>query len=335
MDAGVLTWGGLIAFIVVAFIVDFFFFQRDHHSPVSLRRAAVWSVIWIGVAILFGVGLLVFESTQAGSEYLTGYLLERSLSLDNVFVFALIFSAMAVPITERQNVLELGIIFALILRAIFIVAGATLVESFSWVLYIFGAILLYTGIQMARHRGEEEDVDPEKNIGVRALKKVFPVTEDFRGSSYFVVENGKRMATPLLAVVAAVATADVIFAVDSIPAIFGITTDTFIVFAANAFALLGLRALFALLEGARDRFKYLTLGLAFILIFIGIKMLTEELWHMPVWVSLLGIVLALTISIVASLRATEPGEGGGKGGGPAPPPAPGRPTEAAAGVRPG
>jgi tellurite resistance protein TerC len=217
VDAGVVTWGGLIAFIVLAFIVDFFFFQRDHHTPPTLKRAAVWSVIWIAVAILFGVGLLLFESTQAGSEYLTGYLLERSLSLDNVFVFALIFSAMAVPISERQNVLELGIIFALILRAIFIVAGATLVESFSWVLYIFGAILLYTGIQMARHRGEEEDVDPEKNIGVRALKKVIPVTEDFRGSAYFVKENGKRMATPLLAVVAAVATADVIFAVDSIP----------------------------------------------------------------------------------------------------------------------
>jgi tellurite resistance protein TerC len=329
VDAGVFTWGGLIAFVVLAFIVDFFFFQRDHHTPPTLKRAAVWSVIWIAVAILFGVGLLVFESTQAGSEYLTGYLLERSLSLDNVFVFALIFSAMAVPITERQNVLELGIIFALMLRAIFIVAGATLVESFSWVLYIFGAILLYTGIQMARHRGEEEDVDPEKNIGVRALKKVMPVTEDFRGSKYFVTENGKRMATPLLAVVAAVATADVIFAVDSIPAIFGITTDTFIVFAANAFALLGLRALFALLEGARDRFKYLTLGLAFILVFIGIKMLTEELWHMPVWVSLLGIVLALAVSIVASLRATDPGKGGDGG---APPPTPGRPAEAAAGA---
>ena len=329
MDAGVLTWGGLIAFIVVAFAIDFFFFQRDHHTPPSITRAAIWSVIWIAVAILFGVGLLLFESTQVGSEYLTGYLLERSLSLDNVFVFALIFGAMAVPVAERQDVLELGIIFALILRAIFIVLGATLVESFSWVLYIFGAILLYTGIQMARHRGEQEDVDPEKNIGVRALKKVIPVTDDYRGSSYFVQENGKRMATPLLAVVAAVATADVIFAVDSIPAIFGITTDTFIVFAANAFALLGLRALFALLEGARDRFKYLTLGLAFILIFIGIKMLTEELWHMPVGVSLAVIALALTVSIVASLRATEPGKGGGGG---APPPTPGRPTEAAAGA---
>jgi tellurite resistance protein TerC len=334
VDAGVVTWGALIAFIVVAFAVDFFFFQRDHHTPPTLKRAAVWSVIWIAVAILFGVGLLLFESTQAGSEYLTGYLLERSLSLDNVFVFALIFGAMAVPVGNRQDVLELGIIMALILRAIFIALGATLVESFSWVLYIFGAILLYTGVQMARHRGEQEDVDPDKNIGVRLLKKVVPVTDEYRGSSYFVKENGKRMATPLLAVVAAVATADVIFAVDSIPAIFGITTDVFIVFAANAFALLGLRALFALLEGARDRFKYLTLGLAFILIFIGIKMLTEELWHMPVGVSLAVIALALTVSIVASLRATEPGGGGGPGDGPAPPPVPGRPTEAAAGVRP-
>jgi tellurite resistance protein TerC len=284
------------------------------------------------VALLFGGGLWVLESSKAGSEFLTGYLLERSLSLDNVFVFALIFGAMAVPVGNRQDVLELGIIMALVLRAIFIALGATLVESFSWVLYIFGAILLYTGVQMARHRGEQEDVDPDKNIGVRLLKKVVPVTSEYRGSSYFVRENGKRMATPLLAVVAAVATADVIFAVDSIPAIFGITTDVFIVFAANAFALLGLRALFALLEGARDRFKYLTLGLAFILIFIGVKMIIEDLYHIPVGVSLLVILLSLTIAIVASLRATEPGGGGGDAGDSSPPPTPGRPAEAAAGA---
>ena len=332
MDAGILTWGGLIAFIVVAFVVDFFFFQRDHHTPPTLTRAAVWSVIWIAVALLFGAGLWVLESSKAGSEFLTGYLLERSLSLDNVFVFALIFGAMAVPVGNRQDVLELGIIMALVLRAIFIALGATLVESFSWVLYIFGAILLYTGVQMARHRGEQEDVDPDKNIGVRLLKKVMPVTDEYRGSSYFVKENGRRMATPLLAVVAAVATADVIFAVDSIPAIFGITTDVFIVFAANAFALLGLRALFALLEGARDRFKYLTLGLAFILIFIGVKMIIEDLYHIPVGLSLLVILLSLTVAIVASLRATGPGEGGGDDA--APPPAPGRPTQAAAGAGP-
>jgi tellurite resistance protein TerC len=334
VDAGILTWGGLIAFIVVAFVVDFFFFQRDHHTPPTLTRAAVWSVIWIAVALLFGAGLWVLESSKAGSEFLTGYLLERSLSLDNVFVFALIFGAMAVPVGNRQDVLELGIIMALVLRAIFIALGATLVESFSWVLYIFGAILLYTGVQMARHRGEQEDVDPDKNIGVRLLKKVMPVTDEYRGSSYFVKENGRRMATPLLAVVAAVATADVIFAVDSIPAIFGITTDVFIVFAANAFALLGLRALFALLEGARDRFKYLTLGLAFILIFIGVKMIIEDLYHIPVGVSLLVILLSLTVAIVASLRATEPGGGGDDAGDSTPPPSPGRPTQAAAGARP-
>jgi tellurite resistance protein TerC len=333
VDAGILTWGGLIAFIVVAFVIDFFFFQRDHHTPPTLTRAAVWSVIWIAVALLFGAGLWVLESSKAGSEFLTGYLLERSLSLDNVFVFALIFGAMAVPVGNRQDVLELGIIMALILRAIFIALGATLVESFSWVLYIFGAILLYTGVQMARHRGEQEDVDPDKNIGVRLLKKVMPVTDEYRGSSYFVKENGKRMATPLLAVVAAVATADVIFAVDSIPAIFGITTDVFIVFAANAFALLGLRALFALLEGARDRFKYLTLGLAFILIFIGVKMIIEDLYHIPVGLSLLVILLSLTVAIVASLRATGH-DGGGGDDDVKPPPVPGRPAQAAAGAGP-
>lgn len=305
MDAGFVIWTALIGFVLLSFVVDFFFFQRDHTSPVSMRRAATWSVIWVAVALLFGFGLLAFESEKAGTEFLTGYLLERSLSLDNVFVFALIFGAMAVPTTERQDVLELGIIFALVLRAIFIVAGASLVESFSWVLYVFGAILLYTGVQMLRH-DEDEIPDPDKNIGVRALRKIMPVSKEYAGSKYFIVENGKRVATPLLACVAAVATADVIFAVDSIPAIFGITTDTFIVFSANAFALLGLRALFALLEGARERFAYLNYGLAFILIFIGAKMLLEDVVHLPIGVSLGVIVLALAASVLVSLKRTTP-----------------------------
>ena len=306
MEASLFTWLALIAFIAVAFVVDFFFFQRDHATPPTLRRAAVWSAIWILVALAFGALLYATEGSGPGGEFLTGYLLERSLSLDNVFDFSLIFGAMAVPVGNRQDVLEIGIILALALRAIFIVIGAQLVESLSFVLYVFGAILLYTGIRMAMHRDDGEDIDPDKNIGVRILRKLMPVTDGYRDGHYTVVENGKRHATPLLAVVAAVATADVIFAVDSIPAIFGITTDTFIVFAANAFALLGLRALFALLEGARDRFVYLPLGLAAILIFIGIKMLIEGLYHIPVGISLGVIVLALAAAIVLSLRKPPP-----------------------------
>jgi len=256
------------------------------------------------VALAFGALLYATEGSGPGGEFLTGYLLE--LSLDNVFVFALIFGAMAVPTENRQDVLEIGIVLALGLRAVFIVIGAQLVEALSFVLYVFGAVLLYTGIKMALHRDAGDDIDPDKNIGVRALRKVLPVTDGFREGHYVVKEDGKRCATPLLAVVAAVATADVIFAVDSIPAIFGITTDTFIVFAANAFALLGLRALFALLEGAQDRFVYLPMGLASILIFIGVKMLIEDLFHIPVAVSLGVIVLALGASIVLSLRKPPP-----------------------------
>jgi tellurite resistance protein TerC len=306
VEATLLTWLGLIAFIALAFAVDFFFFQRDHETPPTLRRAAVWSAIWIGVALAFGALLYATEGSGPGGEFLTGYLLERSLSLDNVFVFALIFGAMAVPTENRQDVLEIGIVLALGLRAIFIVIGAQLVEALSFTLYVFGAILLYTGIKMALHRDDGEDIDVDKNIGVRALRKVLPVTDGYREGKYTVKEDGKRYATPLLAVVAAVATADVIFAVDSIPAIFGITTDTFIVFAANAFALLGLRALFALLEGAQDRFVYLPIGLASILIFIGVKMLIEDLFHIPVAASLGVIVLALGASIVLSLRKPPP-----------------------------
>ena len=307
MDPTLFTWLGLIAFIAVAFAVDFFLFQRDHDTPPSLRRATVWSAIWIALALLFGALLYATEGSGPGGEFLTGYLLERSLSLDNVFVFALIFGAMAVPTGNRQDVLEIGIILALGLRAIFIVAGAALVEALSVVLYVFGVILIYTGVRMALHRNDDEDdIDVDKNIGVRVLRKVMPVTDGFRGNAYVVQENGKRHATPLLAVVAAVATADVIFAVDSIPAIFGITTDTFIVFAANAFALLGLRALFALLEGARDRFVYLPLGLAAILIFIGLKMLTEDLYHLPIVVSLAVIVIALAAAVLLSLRKPPP-----------------------------
>ena len=312
MDVTFLDWAILIGIIAISFVVDFFFFQRDHHTPPSFRTALLWSVFWIALALAFG-GLLFLEGeSQAGREYLTGYLLERSLSLDNVFVFSLIFAAMAVPVVNRQDVLEIGIILALLLRAIFIVLGAAVVEQFHFVLLFFGAFLIYTGVQMVRG-DDHDDVDPDKNIGVRVLRKFMPVTDGYRDNNYTVVENGKRMATPLLAVVAAVATADVIFAVDSIPAIFGVTTDTYIVFAANAFALLGLRALFALLEGAQDRFAYLKYGLASILVFIGVKMLVEDKdtldIHIPIGLSLGFIVFALAGSILYSLRKSTPGSG--------------------------
>ena len=299
MDAGFALWAGLALFVVVSLAVDMFFFEKSDEVA-SMRRSVVFSAIWLVIALLFGVALIVAGESTAGTEYLTGYVLERSLSLDNVFVFALIFGAMSVPTQVRATVLVWAIIGALVLRLIFILAGAALVESFDWVLYIFGAILLFTGIRMAITE-ENEDVDPDKIPGTGLVRRFVPVSSGYRGDRLFIREGGMRMATPLLVVVVAVATADVIFAVDSIPAIFDITTDEFVIFAANAFALLGLRALYRLLDGAQEKFHYLRFGLAFLLIFIGTKMLIEDLWHIPIGLSLGVIVATLAIAVVVSL----------------------------------
>ena len=336
MDVSPLGWAGLVAFIAVAFLVDFKFFERKGEVSPPIRRAVVWSVAWIAVALAFGALIWITSGSGPGGRFLTGYLLERSLSLDNLFVFALIFGAMAVPDTHRQKVLEIGIVLALAMRFVFIAVGAELVSSLHFVLYVFGAILLVTGLRMALQRDHEGSFDPDTNPGVRLLRRLMPVTEDYADGRLVVRRDGRRFATPLLVVVFAVAAADVIFAVDSIPAIFGITTDTFIVFSANAFALLGMRALYALLAGASDRFRYLGVGLAFILIFIGAKMLLEWLVHIPVALSLGVIVLALALSIAASLRADRAGPpGGGPPAGPpgadAPSPSPAPPQSA--GVR--
>jgi len=309
MDAGFTLWAGLIAFMLISLAVDALFFEK-RDQVASMRRSVVFSVFWIGVAVLFGLALYAAGESTAGTEFLTGYVLERSLSLDNVFVFAIIFGAMAVPSPVRSTVLLWGIIGALILRTIFIVAGVALVESFDWVLYVFGAILLFTGIRMAITE-ESEDVDPESIPGTKLVRRAMPVTAGYRSDKLFVREGDRRMATPLLVVVVGVATADVIFAVDSIPAIFGITTDTFIIFAANAFAMLGLRALYRLLDGAQEKFHYLRFGLAFLLVFIGFKMLIEDFWHIPIGLSLGVIMLTLVIAVALSLlRPPAPGHGG-------------------------
>jgi tellurite resistance protein TerC len=295
MDATLTLWLVLGALVTVAFFVDFELFEPGDHEQPSIRRAVYWSVGWLLLAFAFGAYIWIDHGSGPGGEFLTGYLLERSLSLDNLFVFALIFASMGVVPKERQRLLEIGIIIALLLRLVFIIVGAELVETLHFALYVFGAILLYTGVRMAMHRHEEDAIDPDTNPGVRLLRRVAP---------------GASAAT---AVIVAIAAADVIFAVDSIPAIFGVTTDTYIVFAANAFALLGMRALYALLEGASDRFEHLKTGLAFILIFIGTKMLVEDLVHIPVAVSLLVIVSALATSILLSLKVPPHGPSGGAG----------------------
>jgi tellurite resistance protein TerC len=244
-----------------------------------------------------------WQGSEAGSQYLAGYLLERSLSLDNIFVFAVILAYFAVPGEKVQGkVLAWGIMLALGLRLIFIMLGAALLDAFHVTFYVFGAILLYTAYKLARH--DDTEIEPEHNPLLKQLRKRVTITDDYDGDKLFTKQNGKRVATPLLAVFIVIASTDILFAVDSIPAIFAITQESFIVFAANAFALIGLRALYFLLVGLMDRFVYLTQGLAFILAFIGLKMMLIDIWHVPIWLSLGVIVVTLVLTAFLSLRAT-------------------------------
>ena len=300
LDISLGTWAILGGIILVMMAFDLFVYARGHIP--SVRENALWSVGWILVALAFGVGFWVWQGSEAGSQYLAGYLLERSLSLDNIFVFAVILSYFAVPGEQVQGkVLAWGIMLALFLRLIFIIAGAALLDTFHITFYVFGALLLYTAWKLARHEGT--DVEPENNPALKQLRKRVTMTEDYDGDKLFTRVSGKRVATPLLAVFVVIATTDIIFAVDSIPAIFAVTQEPFIVFAANAFALIGLRALYFLLVGLMDRFVYLTQGLAFILAFIGFKMLLIDIWHVPIWLSLAVIAGTLAATAILSMRA--------------------------------
>src|SRR4051812_14363016 len=280
---------------------DLFVYARGHIP--SVRENSLWSVGWILVALAFGAVFWAWQGSEAGSQYLAGYLLERSLSLDNIFVFAVILAYFAVPGEEVQGkVLAWGIILALVLRLLFILLGATLLDAFHLTFYVFGAILLYTAWKLARH--DDTEVEPENNPLLKQLRKRVTMTEEYDGDKLFTKVGGKHVATPLLAVFIVIASTDILFAVDSIPAIFAITQEPFIVFAANAFALVGLRALYFLLVGLMDRFVYLTQGLAVILAFIGVKMMLVDVWHVPIWLSLGVIAVTLALTAVFSLRAT-------------------------------
>jgi tellurite resistance protein TerC len=284
----------------VLLAVDLLVFAR-HHAP-TLRESAIWSVAWLVLALVFGAVLWAWQGSQAGSEYLTGYLLERSLSLDNVFVFAVILSYFAVPRATQPGVLGWGIVLALLLRLVFILVGAALIHSFQATFYVFGALLLYTAYKLARH--DDIEIEPEHNPVLRLVRRVLPISHDYDGERLITRRSGRWLATPLFAVFVVVATTDLIFAIDSIPAIFAVTTEPFIVFAANAFAMLGLRALYFLLAGMRDQFVYLSQGLAAVLGFIGVKMLLVDLWHVPIWLSLAVVVLTLLVAALLSVRAT-------------------------------
>ena len=300
MQTSIELWAALVVAIIVMLVLDFRVFGRGRDT-VTVREAAVWSLAWLGVALGFGALLWMWRGGQASSEYLAGYLLERSLSLDNIFVFAVIFTYFAVPLAIQPRVLSWGISLALVLRLVFILIGAALLASFHVTYYLFGALLLYTAWKLFRH--DDAEIEPEKNPALGLLRRYVPMTSGYHGGRLTVRAAGRRLATPLVAVFVVVATTDVVFAIDSIPAIFAITQDPYIVFAANAFAMVGLRALYFLLVGAMDRFAYLSYGLSAILAFIGAKMLLIDVWHPPFWVSLVVIVAVLSLTAVMSLRA--------------------------------
>ncbi len=291
-------WAGFLLFVLAMLALDLGVFHRKEHE-IKFREAAIWSCVWVAISVLFGIGVYFFFGEQPALQFFTGYLIEKALSVDNIFVMLVIFSSFGVPQAYRHKALAWGILGALLMRAVFILAGAALIQRFSWVMYVFGVLLIYTGAKMF-FEGDAEP-HPEKNRAFRLFQKMVPTTSKYHGSHFFVVENGRKLATPLLAVVVLIEITDLIFAVDSIPAIFAITTDPFIVFTSNIFAILGLRAMFFLLSGVMGKFHFLKIGLAFVLLFVGGKMLTVHWFHMPVEWSLIVIAVILAGAIGASL----------------------------------
>lgn len=306
-DVPLWAWGALVAAITIMLVVDLLLVHRTPHE-ISIKEAAIESAVWITIGLAFTGVMFWWQGATASGEYLAGYLIEKSLSIDNVFVWAVIFGYFAVPRKYQFRVLFWGIFGALVLRAIFIFAGVALLERFDWVLYVFGAFLLFTAYRIAKH--DEAEVHPEANPVLKLVQKVVPSTPELDGQKLFTRKHGRLLATPLFAVLILVETTDVVFAVDSIPAILAISREPFIVFASNAFAILGLRALYFLLAGMAGRFRYLNAGLGVILGFVGVKMLIAEFYHMPTWISLTVIALVLTVTIWASLRAEASEEGG-------------------------
>jgi tellurite resistance protein TerC len=292
-------WIGFNAFVLFMLALDLGVFHRKAHV-VSLKESLTWTGVWVVMAMIFNFGVWHYMGGDKALEFFTGYVIEKSLSVDNVFVFALLFSYFAVPQLYQHKVLFWGILGALVMRAAMIALGAKLISEFSWVIYIFGVFLILTGIKMIVKR--EEEIHPEKNPVVRLFKRFMPVTSSFRGDKFFVRENGVRMATPLFVVLLLVEFTDLIFAVDSIPAIFAVTKDPFIVYTSNVFAILGLRSLYFALAGVMDKFHYLKIGLGVVLSFVGVKMLLGHTpWKIDTLVSLGVIIGILGISVIASL----------------------------------
>ncbi|MDZ7928651.1 MAG: TerC family protein [Rhodococcus sp. (in: high G+C Gram-positive bacteria)] len=296
------AWAAVLGFIVAMLAIDLFAHRRAH--IISVREAAVWSGIWVGFGVGFGALIWATAGAEFGQQYFAGYLIEKSLAVDNVFVWAIIFTYFAVPRELQHRVLFFGVLGALVFRGIFIAGGSALIASFSAVLYLFAAFLIFTGYRMMRQRNEH--LDPEKSLALRLFRRYVPMTDAFHGQRFAVRIGGVALATPLLAVLVLVEVTDVVFAVDSIPAIFAVTDIPFLVFTANAFAILGLRAMYFLLADLMHRFVYLKTGLALVLVWVGIKMaLKVDVFYIPTVISLAVISVILTVSVVASLRATR------------------------------
>jgi tellurite resistance protein TerC len=293
-------WVAFLAFVSALLIVDLLLVHRKPHAP-STKEAAIESAVWISIGLAFTGVMAFWHGSQAATEYISGYLIEKSLSVDNVFVWALIMSYFAVPRKYQFRVLFWGVFGALVLRFIFIFAGVELLERFEWMLFVFGGFLLITAFRMLRH-GDDDEVHPENNPVLRVVRRIVPSSTEYDGQKMFVRRAGKLLATPLFAVLIVIETSDVVFAVDSIPAILAVSREQFIVFSSNAFAILGLRALYFLLADLRDKFSYLQQGLAVILAFVGVKMIVAEWWHIPTPLSLGVIALVLAVAILASIR---------------------------------
>jgi len=300
LDVPPWAWIALVGVIGALLVADLLVVHRRPHE-ISFREAAIESGVWIALGLGFGVLLAAVAGGAAAGEYLSGYLIEKSLSIDNVFVWAVIFTYFGVPAKYQFRVLFWGIFGALALRAAFIFAGVTLIQTFDWVLYVFGAFLLLTAVKIARHTGAA--VHPERNVVLRIVRRIVPSTDEYDGQRLFTRRNGVRLATPLFVVLVLIETTDVVFAVDSIPAILAVSHEPFLVFAANAFAILGLRSLYFCLAGMADKFRYLNRGLGVVLAYVGMKMLLVDVVHPPTVVSLGVIVGVLAATIVLSLRA--------------------------------
>jgi tellurite resistance protein TerC len=291
-------WIGFTLLVLAMLGIDLGVFHRRAHE-VRVREALLWTVVWISLALLFNVGVYFRFGSERALEFLTGYLIEKALSVDNIFVFLVLFSYFAVPPALQHRVLFWGIVGALVMRAIFIFLGAALLQNFHWVIYIFGGFLVFTGVKLLLQKGSE--VHPERNPLFLQFKRLIPAVGDYRGPRFTVVENGKRYATPLLLVLIAIEATDIVFAVDSIPAIFAVTRDPFIVYSSNIFAILGLRALYFVLAGVMGKFHYLSVGLALVLIFVGVKMTMTDIYKLPVAISLAVVALLLSGSVALSL----------------------------------